>query len=272
MQVESLAIVAGRNQLPQLIIENCQKNGTRFLLFLLASEQYHIDYSIYQPIIINYGEIEKFFSLLKEYRINNVVFAGSITKPSFANLKVDKTASILLAKILANKILGDDAVLKTVIKFFEKHQLKILNIQQVLDCIISEPSILTTTLPNKQNLDDINLGIKAIKHLSDFDVGQSVVVAQKQIIAVEAVEGTDAMILRCQNLQIEYVKQAILVKMAKSKQTSKADLPTIGIETVLNCHRANICGIAIEAKKTIIIDKQKVIDLANQLKLFIIVK
>ena len=271
MQVESLAIVAGRNQLPQLIIENCQKNGTRFLLFLLASEQYHIDYSIYQPIIINYGEIEKFFSLLKEYRINNVVFAGSITKPSFANLKVDKTASILLAKILANKILGDDAVLKTVINFFLQHKIEVLKISQVLDCLANQQGVLTTAKPDKQNLLDIELGKNAIKHFSAFDVGQGVVVAQKQIIAVEAVEGTDAMIARCQNLSISYGKQAVLIKMAKQKQSQKADLPTIGPNTIYNLANAGFAGLAIELNKTIILQKNETINLANQLGLFILV-
>jgi hypothetical protein len=125
--------------------------------------------------------------------------------------------------------------------------------------------------PNKENLDDISLGVKAIKEFSQFDVGQSLIIAQRQIIAVEALEGTDAMIARCRDLSSAYKENAVLVKMKKSKQSKKADLPTIGVKTIENCAVAGIKGIAIQANSTLVLEKDEVIKKTNELGLFLIV-
>ncbi|NBR95262.1 MAG: LpxI family protein [Proteobacteria bacterium] len=270
-QTPVMAIIAGRGNLPLLIIEECQKKQQKFVLLLLASENYQTDYSQYQPIYITYGEVEKLLAIFATHQVKQLVMAGAVNKPAFSQLKVDKTGSFLLAKILANKILGDDAVLKTVINFFSQHQIEVLKISQVLDCLANKLGVLTVNQPSAENMLDIELGKTAIKHFSNFDVGQAVAVAQKQIIAVEAVEGTDAMIARCQNLDIGYNKQAILVKMAKQKQSQKADLPTIGLDTIANLAKAGFVGLAIEFNKTIILQKHETIELANRLGLFVVV-
>jgi len=265
-----IAIFAGRGQLPKILIDECLKNNRRFILFLLAGEAYEIDYSSFNPTIIGYGEVEKFLDQLHRHNISHLVFIGAVNKPNFSSLKVDKKGAILLSKIIANKILGDDAVLKTVVKFFEKEGLKILRIDELLDCVISIKSTITKILPTPQNLIDIEIGSKAIKHFSKFDVGQSLIVSQKQIVAIEALEGTDEMIKRCGNLKAEFLKNAVLIKMKKAQQTTKADLPSIGIDTIKNCHEFNIKGIAIEVNNTIVLDKNEVIKTANDLGLFII--
>ncbi len=271
VKLEPIAIVAGRGNLPKMLIEECQKRGQKFLILLLDGEKYEIDYSAYNPVIFKYGVVEHFVESIKKHNIQNIVFIGAVTKPNFSSLGVDKKGAILLAKILANKILGDDAVLKTVMNFLEKEGLKFVKIEELLDCVISTKATLTRLKPSKENLEDIALGQKAIKHFSTFDVGQAVIVAQKQIIAIEALEGTDAMIARCRDLSVDYKKNAVLVKMKKYKQNVKVDLPTIGVETVKNCAQSGICGIAIQANSTLVLDKDEVIKVADELGLFLTV-
>ncbi len=266
----ALAIFAGRGQLPKMLIENCQKNGRKFSVFLLEGENYEIDYSAFNPLKLSYGEVEKFLAAVRENNIKELVFIGGVTKPNFSSLKVDKKGAILLAKILASKILGDDAVLRAVIKFFEKEGLKIIPINQLLTDLAPKKSTLSKIQPSKEELADIEISVKAIRAMSNFDIGQSVVVAQKQIIAVEALEGTDRMILRCADLKAEYVKDAILVKLKKSNQSSKADLPTIGVSTINNCYVSGIKGIAIQAGSTLILEKEKVVALVDELGMFLI--
>lgn len=268
---EPLAIFAGRGVLPKMLIDDCQKNGRKFVLFLLESEVYEIDYSAFSPVKLPYGAVENFLAIVRKNEIKNLVFIGAVTKPNFSQLKVDKKGAILLAKILANKILGDDAVLRTVINFFEKEGLKILAIDQLLNCVITKKSVLTSNQPSKENLDDIALAVKAIKSFSKFDIGQSVIIAQKQIIAVEALEGTDAMIRRCRDLQFDYKKNAVLVKMKKIGQSKKADLPTIGVATVRNCIAAGINGITIQANSTLVLEKDEMIKMANESGMFLMV-
>ena len=264
-----LGIFAGRGSLPQILIQECQKNNRPFKLFLLESEEYDIDYSAHNPSILPYGGIGRFLDLMHKDNVKELILVGAVNKPTFSTLKVDKKGALLVAKILANKILGDDAVLRAVVKFFENEGLKILRVDELLDCIISKKAVLTQTQPTKDNLNNIALGIKAIKTFSSFDVGQSVVVAQKQIIAIEAIEGTDEMIKRCRDLSIEYKKNSVLVKMKKRNQSLKADMPTIGVDTVINCAKSGIAGIAIQANSTLVLDKEKVIQEANRLGLFI---
>lgn len=266
-----LAIFAGRGELPKILIKNCQKNGVEFQIFLLASEEYEIDYSEFNPISVYYGEAEKFLKAVKENNIKKLIFIGAVNKPNFSEIKADKTGAILIAKIVASKILGDDAVLRTVIKFFEKQGLEILKIDDLLDDIVSKKGVLSVFQPDSQDYENIELAKKAIMHFSKFDVGQALIVAQKQIIAVEAIEGTDAMIKRCNSLKIDYKDQAILVKMKKIGQSAKADLPVIGVDTIVNCHENGIKGIAIQAGKTLIINKEEVVAKVNELGLFLVV-
>ncbi len=266
---ESIAIFAGRGILPKMLIEDCIKNKRRFVVFLLASENYEIDYSAYNPIKLLYGQVSSFLEHLQRENIKNIVFIGAVNKPNFQSIKVDKKGAILLTKLMASKILGDDAVLKTVINFFEKEGLKIRKIDEFLD-IVAKKGVLTKLQPNDNHYQDIALAKKAINAMSDYDIGQAVVVAQKQIIAVEAIEGTDAMIFRCGNLIMDIKSDNILVKMKKSKQSQKADLPTIGVNTVKNCHANRIKGIAIQAGATLIIEKDEVKRLADELEMFII--
>ncbi len=265
--LEMLGIFAGRGSLPMMLIEDCQKKNRPFVVFLLQGEKYEEDYSEFNPYILPYGEVEKFLRILREKNVKNLVFIGGVTKPNFSSLKVDKTGALLLAKILANKILGDDAVLRAVIKFFEKQGLKILRIDQLLDCMVSQKITLTKVAPSLAQLEDIALGVRAIKHFSDFDIGQSLVVAQKQIIAIEALEGTDEMILRCKDLR----QNSVLIKMKKAKQSMKADLPTIGVTTIKNCAAVGIAGIAVQANSTLILQKDEAIKTADELGLFLTV-
>lgn len=269
--IKSLAIIAGRGQIPSLIIERCKKEGINYKLFLLNGEKYEYSYEDESPITLKYGEISKLLKIAKEEEISNLIMVGAITKPDFKSIKVDTKSAILLAKIMAKKLLGDDSVLDAVVRFFEKEGLKVLKIQDFLENIISEKGILGTAKPSKDDLTNIEIAKNAINHFSKFDVGQSMVVAQKQIIAVEGVEGTDEMIKRCGNLDIKYKNSAILVKMSKKNQSDKADLPTIGLKTVQNCIENGIKGIAIQAKLTLVLDKEKVVGLANENEVFIVV-
>lgn len=266
---EKIAIIAGRGLLPKILIEECQKRKQEFLLFLLDSEQYEIDYSNFNPITLPYGNISEILKIIKEQQIKNLILIGAVNKPNFTNIKVDKKGAILLSKILAKKILGDDSVLKTVIEFFEKEGLKVLTINQLLTNIVPKEGVLTKLGPDNNDQENIKIATKAIKTMSDLDIGQAVIVAQKQIIAVEALEGTDNLIKRCAELKPEFKQGAILVKLTKSSQTKKADLPTIGLDTIKNCYNCGIKGIVIEAGTTLILNQDQVIKAADDLGLFI---
>ena len=265
MPDNKIAIFAGRGQLPQMLIDKFVEEKRPFSLFLLEGQAYDNDYSSYHPITLSYGQVGQFIEILKEQQVKELVFVGGVTKPNFSQLHVDKKGAALIAKILASKILGDDAVLKAVVKFFEKEGFTVMQVNKFLTDLVSKKGVLSKVHPKKSDLDNITIAMKAMKKMSAFDIGQSLVLAQRQIIAVEGPEGTDNMIARCANLELDYKKDAILVKMKKMNQSKKADLPTIGVDTVKNCHASQIKGIAIKAGSTLILQKEKVIDLVDEL-------
>ncbi len=268
--IENLAIIAGKGQIPSMILKKCKKDGIKHKLFLLNGENYEVNYEKEDPTVLKYGEISKLIDILKTENISNIIMAGGVTKPDFKSIKVDGKSAKLLAKILTKRLLGDDSVLASVIKFFEKEGFKIVKIQDFLDDVVTKKGELTKIKPSKEDFENIKIAKNAISHFSKFDVGQSLLIAQKQIIAIEAAEGTDEMIKRCKNLDIKYKNAAILVKTNKKNQSDKADLPTIGAKTVENCVKNGVKGIAIQSKLTLILEKEKVIDLANKNGIFIV--
>lgn len=266
---KKIGIIAGRGDLPKILIKKLLEEKREFQIFLLKSENYQEDYASFNPTEIEYGQVGYLIDFLKKNKIAELVFIGSVNKPNFSTLKLDRLGKILVAKILANKILGDDAVLKTVVKFCEKNGVKVIPINQLLDCMIDKKGYLGKNQSSKMDDENIAIGVKAIKVFSKFDIGQSLIVSQKQIIAVEATEGTDQMIKRCKDLEIEYKNQSILVKMKKRGQNTKVDLPTIGVNTIRNCINSGISGIAIEAKSAIILEKENVIKMIDEAGMFL---
>ena len=266
----SLAIIAGKGDLPQMIINKCLKDKRKFILVLIKGQLYDKDYSKYNPHIIHIGHIGEALRIFKENEITQIVLAGGISKPSMANIKVDSKGAILLSKITKAKLFGDNNVLTSVTKFFEKEGFEIIGVDQIIDNLLTKKGVLGKIKPSKENLQDIELGKNLIKAISEFDVGQSVVTQQKQILSIEDVGGTDALINRCGNLQLKIGSKPVLVKIKKSGQNTKVDLPSLGVETIHNLHKSNFAGVALEAKSSLIINKEEVLKLANQYDIFLI--
>ena len=266
----SLAIVAGRGDLPKIIIKKCQQDNRKFIILLIEGQVSNEDYLQYQHYTLPIGQIGKALRIFRENQVKDIVFAGGIDKPSMTNIKVDGKGAMLLAKITGVKLFGDDNVLTAVTNFFKKEGFNILGAHQIVDDLVIDKGVLGKVKADKKFLTDIELGKKIIHTISEFDVGQSVVVQQNTIIGIEAKEGTDNLISRSGKVQFPKGRKPILIKMKKLGQNTAVDLPSIGIKTIENLHQNNFAGLAIEAGASLILDKQQVIKLADQYKLFII--
>jgi len=266
-----LAIIAGNGDLPKLIIESCKKQKKEFVLILVKDNANKNDYKKYKNYVIEIGYVAKALEILRTNKVKEVVFAGGIQKPAFSNIKVDKKGAVLLSKLLANKIFGDDNILSTVTKFFQKEGFKIIGVDKIIPDIISKKGVLTKAKPSKQDLENIKIGQNALKTMSSLDIGQAIAVQQKQIIGIEAIEGTDELIKRCSKLQFVKTHKPVLIKVKKENQNTKIDLPTIGVKTIENLIKANFAGLAVKSGSTLILQKEKIVELANKNKIFIIV-
>ncbi|MEM7617562.1 MAG: UDP-2,3-diacylglucosamine diphosphatase LpxI [Pseudomonadota bacterium] len=267
--IKKIGIIAGGGNFPKEIIELCHKN--KIDLFVIAFEG-ETDSAILENIEhewVELGKIGKWIKILKKQKITDILLAGNIKRPSITNFKIDFQGAKLLTKIIGSKKQGDNSLFTKIISFLEDNGFNILNIMEHFPSLFVESGVLTDSKPDNRALDDIDIGKNVIKSLSQSDVGQSVIVQRGMVIGIEAVEGTDQLIKRCGDLQDEGSKAGILVKMRKIQQDNRIDLPTIGINTIENCYKNNIRGLALETGSVVIINKDVVINRANQLGMFI---
>jgi DUF1009 family protein len=225
------------------------------------------DYEGYVNISLKIGEIGRLFEYLNFNNIKEVVFAGKIERPNLKSIKFDSGGSKLLFRILKNKFLGDDKVLVTVIDFFEENNFSVIPLSDFMKSS-SGAKILTNKEPNENELHDIDVGMELIEKISEFDVGQSVIIEDGYVLGIEAAEGTDELIKRCFNLRKNKIKSGVLVKTIKKNQTFKADLPIIGVETIRNLKESNFAGIGI-SEEVIIVDENSVVKIADEAGIFI---
>ena len=175
--------------------------------------------------------------------------AGGVTKPNFHKLKVDLKGGILLSLILKNKLLGDNSLLTTIINYLEKFNYKIISVDDLLPNLHLSVGHNNNCNFDKKLTSNVDFGVELINNLSPFDVGQSVIIQNNRVIAIEAAEGTDNMIKRAKNFIDNNPKTpAILVKLKKHHKI-RVDLPTIGLKTIQNLLNSNIKEVAIRCAK-----------------------
>ena len=146
--------------------------------------------------------------------------------------------------------------------------MKVVGIQEVVPNLLAPIGVLTQTSPNDEDEEDIRRGIEVATELGRLDVGQAVVVQQGLVLGLEGIEGTDKLIIRCNDYKRKG-KSPILVKLRKPEQDMRIDLPTIGVKTVENAYNSGFKGIAIHAGNTLIVNQEETIALANKYKMFI---
>jgi DUF1009 family protein len=268
--LSTLGIIAGRGLLPLEIAKfYTQQNGNCCIAAINNEVDVKFDPQLpYREFAI--GSVGAVIDYFKQFGVKNIIFAGGVRRPNLLTIKADLIGAKLLSKILANKFLGDDSILRVVADFFEHYGFTVVSVQDIyanITNVTTENNALTTLIPSAQNLIDIEFGKKVAIALGALDVGQSVIVEDGYVLGIEAAEGTDNLIIRCASLRKKKTG-AILIKMLKQNQDMRLDLPTIGPDTIKLLANYKYSGLAID-HKTIIIDHKTTIELANNCGIFI---
>ncbi|MBY0463293.1 MAG: UDP-2,3-diacylglucosamine diphosphatase LpxI [Alphaproteobacteria bacterium] len=264
----TLALIAGSGDLPLQIIKSCQKQNT-YLIVIGFESQIHLNEMNVPYAQFSLGSIGKILAHLKKHNIKQIVFAGNIKRPSLKELQVDWVGAKWLQKLSLKAMKGDDALLSGILKLLEKEGFEILKPSDFLDNLMLPTGTLTKVSPTPDDYLDIDRGAQILKTLSGMDVGQSIIVQQGLVLGIEAIEGTKALIERSALLKRQG-PGGVLVKMAKTGQNKKIDLPTIGPETIQDAQKAGLVGIAAEANVTQVIDYEQTVKLADEMGLFIV--
>ncbi len=271
--MRKLGLIAGGGTLPVEIAEHCEKAGRP--LFVVRLKGFAgLDLSKWDGAEIGLAEIGKCFKALKAAGCEAVCLAGNVSRPDFASLKPDMKGLTLLPAAIAAARKGDDALLRLLVQEFEKEGFAVEGADEVMGDLRLPLGLLGRRAPSAEDAADVGRALEVARAIGRHDIGQGAVVCRGLVLAVEAQEGTDAMLARVAELPQALRGRAgaplgVLAKAPKPIQETRVDLPTIGLATVQGVARAGLAGIVGEAGRLLVLDREAVAALADELGIFI---
>ena len=259
-----IGLFLGSTDFPKIILEKLKKKKVKyFLIDLTKNNVFKKDTNCN---FINIGKFGKILDLIKKKKCKKVLFAGKIDKPKIINLKLDLKGIYYLPRIIKTFKLGDAAILKELISILAENKINVIKSNFYNPELTLSKGNYSIIKPNKDDLINISIGIKSLNKLNSYNHVQALIVRNNSIIAKEKSSGTKKMLL---SIKKSKKKSGILIKFPKKKQDLRADLPTIGFDTLKDCKISNIKGIVLKANQNIFLDKKKCINFANKNKMFI---
>jgi UDP-2,3-diacylglucosamine hydrolase len=265
---EPLAIIAGLGELPHLILQ--ARAGLVNHIIAINDQTPEIITQNNQHGWFRIGAIGEMLSYLKKHNIKQITMAGRITRPAFSAIKPDEKGIELLKMLGASLFRGDNGLLGNIIIFLENHGVEVVGAHHICADLLAELGCMTELQPTIESVNDFNLGLDLLKTLSAFDMGQAAVVQGGAVLGVEGLEGTAALIERAGEVQHQIEIKPILVKLPKNAQELRADMPAIGVQTINALQQYGFAGAYLAANKTLMLDKAKIIERANEAGLFIV--
>jgi UDP-2,3-diacylglucosamine hydrolase len=271
----ALAIVCGGGSLPFALADAVAKRGRRAVLFALRGYADPTAVERYPHRWIALGQFGRFRRLLTTEGCREVVWLGTLVRPSVGMIRLDWTTLRLLPRIVRALRGGDDHLLSGIAAIFADHGIRLVAAHEVAPELLVPAGPLGARRPSEADQADIERGTGLLGAIGRFDVGQGVVVAQGHVLAVEGVEGTDLMLARVAELRANGRLRApsgagVLVKAPKAGQDRRFDLPAIGAATVEAAAKAGLAGIAVTAGATLVAEPDKLVAAADRFGLFVV--
>lgn len=260
MEQGSIGIIAGTSQFPILFARAAKAKGYRVVAVAHRGETFaSLEREVDEITWVQLGQLGKLIKAFKKAGVNQAVMAGGVTKTRmFKDVQPDLKALGLITKI---RHLADDGILRTLADYLEKEGIKILPSHFLVPELLADEGVYTHRAPTNDERADAELGWQIGGELGRLDIGQTVVVRGRAVVAVEAIEGTDACIRRGGALAREH---AVVVKRCKPVQDLRFDLPSVGADTVRVMAEAGASCLLIEAGRTLIFDRRDMVQSADQ--------
>lgn len=259
-----LGLLAGVGTLPFEFVQTAKKQGHEIVCIAVVPDvdtrlrSYSDEY-----FEINVFKLNKILRTFWKANVKEVTMLGKVTKEYLYKRKlvIPDLRTVKLLNKLRKLDFKDDTIMLALVDELEGSGLKVMDQTKYLKPLMPPPQIFTHAMPSEEQMDDIAFGFKTAKLIGQMDMGQTVVIKDKAVMAVEAIEGTDACIRRGGKLA---GKGAVVVKVAKPNQDPRFDVPAVGLDT-LNAMIETKCKVlAIEAEKTLFVDRFDVMDKADE--------
>jgi UDP-2,3-diacylglucosamine hydrolase len=255
LQDKRLGMIAGNGRFPFIFAQEAKREGYCVVAVAHRDETLaEIEQVVDELTWVYVGQLGKIIRTFKRARVSQAVMAGGIRKVRlFGNFRPDLRGASFLARL---KSRDDDALLRGIAAELEKDGITILESTLCVPQIITTAGVLTRHAPSAHQWDDIRFGIHVAKEIGRLGVGQTVVVKNHMVLAVEAVEGTDETIVRGGNLARS---GCVVIKVSKPQQDLRFDVPAVGVETIKKLRQAGAVALALEAGKTLLLEKDTVL-------------
>jgi len=257
--MQNIGLIAGNGRFPFLVAEEIKKTGDRVVCIALKEEadpalEKICDKTFWFPL----GKAQKVIDALKSENVHTVIMAGQVKHARiYSLLNLDLRAAKLMASLVNKKT---DTILGAIANEFAKDDMTLLPSHLYLKSLLAPKGLIAGKKLSSNENKDAEFGFKIAKGIAGFDIGQTVVVKDRSVLAVESIEGTDECIKRAYKLGGE---NAIVVKVAKPNQDFRFDVPVIGTNTIDTLKENKIRAMAVESGVTLILDKEEVIQKAK---------
>ena len=276
---EKLGLIAGNGRFPFLVLEAAKRRGMEVVVAAIKEETFpEIEKAGAAAVHwMSLGELSKLIETFRRAGVDRAVMAGQVKhKQIFSSIRPDwRLAKLLLSLGSRNT----DSLIGAVAKVLADEGITLISSTELLEPLLAKPGVLTERRPTEQERKDIAYGRDVARHLAQYDIGQTVVVAGAACVAVEAMEGTDAAIERAGHIMESLAHEGdastlardlVVVKVAKPNQDMRFDVPVIGVKTIETMQRANATCLAIDPGKCLLIDGDAIIDAADKAQIAIL--
>ena len=263
------AVIAGNGHFPFLVLEAAADQALHPLVVAIKEEASPDLTRLSSDIRwLSLGEVSKLLELLSAEKVNKVVLAGQVKHAQlFSSIRPDGLVSKVLDGLHRK---NTDALIGVFVRMLESRGIQVVDSTIFLKPLLPEKGVLTARTPDEAETADIARGREIAKRIAGADVGQTVVVADRACVAVEAMEGTDATIERAASLSNG--RRLVVVKVSKPGQDMRFDVPVIGVRTIEVMARANARALSIDAGKTLLFERVRLLDAANEAGISIVAK
>jgi len=274
-QASPLAIIAGGGSVPVAVAQAVERSGRRVVLFPVRGWADPAAVEKFTHHWLALAQAGRFLRLARAEGCRDIVFVGTALRPPFRSLRMDWLTLRLLPRILRAYRGGDDHLLSSIARGFEDYGFRVLGAHEVAPEILMPEGPIGSLRPSERDQADIARALALLTATGPFDIGQAAVVAENNVLAVEAAEGTDAMLGRIADLRAAGRIAApsgtgVLVKAPKPQQDRRFDLPAIGPRTVDETARAGLAGIAVVAGGSIVAQPAALATAADKAKIFVV--
>jgi len=262
-----IGIIAGMGELPVIIAKDARERGYKVItvaLETLASPE--MDSVSDEIRWVNPGKFGELIDILKKHQIKEAIMAGKVPKSLLFKSKI--TPDLRAVKLLFSiKDKSDDAILNAITKELAGEGIKIIDTTKFSPHLLTPVGCLTRKKPDEEQWKDIEFGWKIAREIGKLDIGQTVVIKGKAVMAIEAIEGTDEAILRGGKWAGD---GAVVVKVSKPQQDMRMDVPAVGPDTLKSMENVNAKVLALEAHRSMIVDRETVIRVAESAGIVIV--